>query len=260
MINDTSISSLIDSETSDDDSSCDDLSMPQLLLSLTSMDEELLFNDNGYIKQYKICNTLQGELFKAENINNGSYVAIKKTDKHLFAEQIANDQDKDNPSLQGFKFCVSENIIKESLILKYLTVDNCPIGDYIVKYIDNFESDTHYYLVMEYIDSEMNLKQFVTKSFEYINNGKLSLKSYHKMMKYLLWQLFVTINWLHQSMNCMSLQIQIYALFLIRYILIHVLINDPLFHFVMISAFCLGSSGLISLLLSRSGYTAEDEE
>eukprot|EP00483_Globobulimina_turgida_P012004 UN12026 len=81
------------------------------------------------------------------------------------------------------------------------------MGNYIVKYIDLFESNTDYYLVMQYIDSEINLKQFISKSRLYIKCGKLSLKEYQTMMKYLLWQLFVTVQWLHISMRCCHLDI-----------------------------------------------------
>ena len=165
------------------------------------MDEDALFNQNGYKKLYKLCDTLQGELYKAEIINNKydlhkHHVVIKKTDKTLLQQRITISDD-------GFNFCVSENIIKEALILQILTIHNCPIGNYIIKYIDFFESDSNYYLVMEYIESEMNLKQFINKAHQYINNGKLSIKSYQTSIKYLLWQLFVTITWLHQSLRCM---------------------------------------------------------
>ena len=184
-------------------------SMMTLLTNLAQMDEESIFYNNGYQKISKICDTLQGAMYKAiklekevlnVNYNNKfqskqSYVAIKQTNKSLFSEKIAIEDDDTT-------FCVSEDIIKEAMILKYLTVDNTPIGGYIVKYIDLFESDTDYFLVMEYIESEMNLKQFVSKSREYIKNGKLSANQYHKIVKYLLWQLFVTIQWLH-SMHCM---------------------------------------------------------
>ena len=55
---------------------------------------------------------------------------------------------------------------------------------------------------MEYIDSEMNLRQFVEIAFKYIQEKKLRLKYYQKIVKYVYWQLVVTVRWLHQCMSC----------------------------------------------------------
>eukprot|EP01083_Nonionella_stella_P200934 735409_1 len=165
--------------------------------------EEMIFYNNGYKIISTISDTLQGKLYKAAIINpfepnKQTFVAIKQTSKYLFNQQIAIEDD--------INFCVSENIIKEILTLKYLTIDHQPIGDYIVKFISSFESDTDYYLVMEYIESETNLKQFVTAARKHIKNGKLARNQYQKMMKYLLWQLYVTVEWLH-VMRCAHLDL-----------------------------------------------------
>eukprot|EP01084_Bolivina_argentea_P101903 182631_1 len=164
---------------------------------------DMVFIKNGYKKINTIKKTLQGELYKASIIANrndqSQYVAIKRTSKYLYKQNIAIED--------NINFCVSENIIKESLILKYLTVDHKPIGDYITTFIQFFQSDTDYFLVMEYIDTEMNLKQFISRASQYIQQGKLALVNYHKIIKYLLWQLFVTIQYLHDSMNCCHLDI-----------------------------------------------------
>eukprot|EP01084_Bolivina_argentea_P019007 35389_1 len=174
-------------------------SMHELLLNLTQINEDILLHNHGYRIMHKICDTMQGDLFKALNVNTNRFVAIKKTDKQLFAKRIAI-QDR-------IHFCVTENIIKEAHILKYLTVDNTPIGDYIVQYIDFFESGESYYLVMEYIASETDLKQFILKAKRYIQCGKMDIKAYQKTMKFLLWQLFVTVQWLHLSMKCCHLDL-----------------------------------------------------
>eukprot|EP01084_Bolivina_argentea_P312939 541832_1 len=174
-------------------STCSDFSIGifDLLNRISEVDEDCTLAEHGYTKVHKLSNTLQGDLWKAEDINTGKYVAIKRTEKSLLKQGIAIDPE-DNMSI-----CVSENIIKEAIILKHLTVDNHCIGNHIVEYIEMFESDTDYYLVMEYIQSEMNLKQFIAKANEYKNDNKLKLKHYQKIMKYLYWQLIVTINWMH---------------------------------------------------------------
>eukprot|EP01084_Bolivina_argentea_P168252 291829_1 len=116
--------------------------------------DDTIFRRNGYRKLKRISTTLQGELFKAIKMDKyQSNVCIKKISKYLCDNQITNED--------GYSICVSKNVIKEALLLKYLTIINQCIGGYIVNYIDFFESNTDYYLVTEYIESEMNLKQFI---------------------------------------------------------------------------------------------------
>eukprot|EP01083_Nonionella_stella_P146151 459261_1 len=165
----------------------------------TWVDEVLLFGKHGYNKVTKLRDTLQGELFKANQICSNRYVVIKKTNKSLFKERVAVED--------GMRLCVSENIIKEALILQHLTMNNHCIGDCIIQFIDYFESDTSHYLVLEYIESETNLKQFVSLAHRYISDGLLTLKEYKKAIKYLCWQLAVTMDWLHNSMHCCHLDI-----------------------------------------------------
>ena len=190
-----------DDEGSALDLGTDTMLVTQLLSSYTDIAEDTLFANHGYKKLKIITDTLQGKLYKAQKLddnktsdNVNQYVAIKKCNKLLLKEGIAI-QDEIN-------FVVSENIIKESVILKYLTFDNCPIGEYIIKFIDFFESNDDYYLVMEYVESEMNLKQLMYKAFEYINSNKMDYKEYQKVIKYIFWQLTVTVRWLHHDMNC----------------------------------------------------------
>eukprot|EP00483_Globobulimina_turgida_P004085 UN04093 len=150
-----------DSETFSDD----EIPLCQLLLQMEKTNEHLITHKNGYKYLDKICDTLQGELIKAEittaskSIAIGSYVAIKKSDKSLLEKHIAV-QDSMN-------FCVDENLIKEASILKKLTGNSS-----IVQYIDFFESDSYVYLVMEYIDNALNLKEFVNISYQLMRDGK----------------------------------------------------------------------------------------
>lgn len=188
----------------------DDISVIQLFSKIQSTQQQITFFKHGYKIMNKLCNTLQGELFKAISTKSSttesstiSCVAIKKTGKHLCGQRIAFEED--------ITFIVDENILKEALILKHLTVDNQCIGDYICKFKDFFECDENLYLVTEYIDSEMNLKQFIKKSFEYMKNGKLLRADYHKTVKYIMWQIAVTIHWLHDVYHCMYLCHKIYV-------------------------------------------------
>eukprot|EP01084_Bolivina_argentea_P245295 410702_1 len=152
------------------------VSFLDLLSKMSQMEEHSIFMDNGYNKFNTLTDTLQGQLIKAQRISDKKLVVVKKTNKILFEDEIAIQDE--------MSFCVAENIIKEALILKYLTVDNMSIGDHIVHFIDTFQTENDYYLVMEYIESEMNLKQFIQISHRYIKQGKLKLKQYQKIIKY----------------------------------------------------------------------------
>ena len=194
----------------------DNLTMTQLLMNLTEVDEDLTLEQHGYTRIRKICDTLQGELIEAEvksdennsakkrtissdhkeNVNGPKQierVAIKRTRKELFREKIAE--------YDGMTFCVEENIVKEALILHHLTIDNRSTANYVVRFVEFFESDEHFYLVMEYIEG-CNLLQFVEKAHEYINKGQLKVKEYHKIVKYIFWQLSAVLYWLHNDMSC----------------------------------------------------------
>eukprot|EP01084_Bolivina_argentea_P082965 150207_1 len=176
-----------------------DVDSTKSCMQLLITSENTIFQQNGYRKIKKICDTSQGELIKAYQFSNNQYVAIKKTNRLLFNECISIQDET--------TFCVSENIIKEALILQYLTVDNKCVGNYIVTFKNFFQSDTDYYLVIEYVESEMNLKQFVSIAHKYLKQGKLQLKEYQKTIKYLFWQLCVTLFWLHDSMQCCHLDL-----------------------------------------------------
>ena len=219
----------------------EDYSVSQLLLRLADVEQDVFLSQHGYKKEEILCDTIQGQLIKCKRVEsnmmkssssltmnslksgmkkwlNGDcssaankaneqdingYVAIKKTDKSLFNQRISK---QDN----GFNICVEENIKREAQILKYLTIDN-KSTEYITKYIDFFESETDYYLVMEYVDGKTNLKDFIKKAHQYINDGKLSLKDYQKIIKYIFWQISAVLHWLHNDMHCMSFSLCIHT-------------------------------------------------
>ena len=103
-------------------------------------------------------------------------------------------------------FVVEEDILKESVILNILTIANQPPADYIAKFIEFFEDENAFYLVMEYC-GDQNLLQFTENAHKYIKQKKLSLKEYQKMVKYLFWQICVMINWFHSAMHTCHLDL-----------------------------------------------------
>eukprot|EP01084_Bolivina_argentea_P200219 342406_1 len=176
------------------------------LLSMSNSDYDISAAQRGYKILHKICDTLQGQLLKAEKIrltptnysyeSVTNYVAIKKISKELHYQHITCRGD--------INFCVGENIKKEAIILKFITVDNKLNG--IVQFLDYFESESHLYLVTEYING-MDLKQFVHKAYLYIINGKLELKEYVKIIKFIMWQLSAILVWLHEAYHCTHLDL-----------------------------------------------------
>lgn len=182
----------------------DDILSYEFLMEISQNEQDTFLNQHGYKKIRKISDTLQGDIWEYQyispSISNSNqsepvHVAIKRTDKYLYHQNIAIQND--------FNFIVSEDIIKESKILKYLTLDNQPIGDCIVKYIDFIESETDYYLIQELVTFQYTLTEFVQIAHQYIENGQLDIKSYQKIVKFIFWQISVAIYWMHQDMSCM---------------------------------------------------------
>ena len=202
-------------EEEESDSQFPDLPWSQMISGLNGVDENIILSQRGYTRVRTISETLQGEIIECIKVetpttetndgnndndndkeNNIKHVAIKKTNKRLWKQKVSKEDEF------GMSFCIEDDILKQALILHHLSVDNTSSGDYIIKYIEFFESYKDFYLVMEYIEDDMNLKNFVEKAHEYINDGKLSLKEYQHFVKYILWQISAVIHWLHDDMHC----------------------------------------------------------
>eukprot|EP01084_Bolivina_argentea_P110116 196676_1 len=55
----------------------------------------------------------------------------------------------------------------------------------------------------------MNLHQFVEEAHQHIRNGKLDVKGYHRVIRFIFWQLSVLLHWLHDDMHCCHLDLQL---------------------------------------------------
>lgn len=151
--------------------------------------EEALFKNHQYGNPQNILNTKQGTFYKVSMIDMGFYgdafVSVKKYETKKYGRNIP---------------------FRETKILRYLTEGrsspNYFNDDYIIQYLEYFESHEASYLVTEHVDFKMNLAQFVDESIKKFNNKKMKLKHYQKIIKYIFWQLCLTIRWLHRSMNC----------------------------------------------------------
>ena len=124
-----------------DSEGSDSMPFMDLLLKLETSDQDWTWENNGYSVVHKICDTLQGELYKCRVEKDslpsapcGSFVAIKKTDKAMFDQKIAIKDE--------MTYLVDEDIVKEANVLKYLNG-----GNGIVQFLELFETESDYYLV-----------------------------------------------------------------------------------------------------------------
>lgn len=177
---------------------------------------------HGYKIMGTICTGLQGVLYEAEifdrnllinaaeqddknnrvniigHIDKHNHVVIKKTPKKLAHAKLAKED--------GFEMVVDEDIVKEMVLMHHITFDNK--AEYCVDFVNFFESDTDYYLIMEYV-GKYNLLQFTQKAHQYIDGKKLSLKEWKKIVRFLLWQIAVTLYWLHQDLRICHLDLKL---------------------------------------------------
>ena len=165
----------------------------------SELGEILVMKQKGYKLLHKMRNTLQGAMYKAQRIKDGLICAIKATSKVLHGSRTS-EQD-------GMSIIVEENILLEAIILHHLTVANTSVsGDYIVQFIDFFEDESNYYLIMEYVNG-VTLRDFTKKCHQMIQTKKLKLNHYKKICKYIFWQICCNINWLHNDINCAHLDL-----------------------------------------------------
>eukprot|EP01084_Bolivina_argentea_P078439 142325_1 len=201
---DSSMSFLMESKTDDEFESCSDsglFSMTDLLRDMYDMDEEILLNKHGYIKNRFISDLPQGIEFTATNSKNNQLVLIQKISKLLHSTKESIDED-------GFTFIVDNDIVKAANILRFLTNnDDEEESDFLIKFIDFFESDIDYYLVLEHVENSVTLIEFARIAYDYIGQKKLIKKEYQQTIKKLMWQLIILINWLHTKKNCCHLNI-----------------------------------------------------
>ena len=197
-----------ESETNINDNSptvatCSDSSfqMMEFLCCLETVEDDLVLIKHGYEMVRVICNTLQGELIEAavtklvdNPLHPNPHVAIKKIDKMPHINKLAE--------VDGMTFCVETDIVKEAMILKHLTVYNRCTANNIENFIDFFEGNGTLCLVVEYIESNMNLEQFVIEAHEYMESGKLKRKEYLQIIKYIFWEISVVLHWMHNDMHC----------------------------------------------------------
>ena len=106
-------------------------------------------------------------------------VAIKKISKKLHNRRVYKEKG-------GTNILIDEDVVKEAILLHYLTIDNKSTGGYICQLLSFFESPKYYYIVMEY-GGNCNLKQFVKRAHHFIQKKLLKISEWQKICKFLFW-------------------------------------------------------------------------
>eukprot|EP01083_Nonionella_stella_P135377 411831_1 len=128
-----------------------------------------IMSNVGYIDAVKITDSLQGSIWRSRHAETNLPVVIKITNKKLHEKQII--------IVNGTQYRVYEDILKEKMLLKYLSTDEtCPNS--LVKYLTEFESNINYYLIMS--DGGCPLISLINHAHEYISVGKIQISSWHR--------------------------------------------------------------------------------
>eukprot|EP01084_Bolivina_argentea_P290157 498346_1 len=198
-------------------SSSDSITTPKPITPILSINNKLDIScymlSKGYFLQNKIAKTLQGGIYGGISLNRGNFnneIVVKITNKQLHLSRMT--------LLNGNKIQIEENIISEMQILKYLTINgiNCNLNKYITPYIDFFDDNLNFYLIMK--NGGTSLFDFVLKAHNCIIQNKLSHFEWQNVSKILFKQMITFLNILHNKMNVCHLDIS----------LENILINDVL--------------------------------
>merc|ERR1719410_1819281 len=144
----------------------------------------------GCTNAYKVANSLQGSIWRAQTKNNtNENVVIKITDRDLHKKSKA--------MIQGHSYDVMEDVVAESSILKYVTErKECPKS--IVRFKQFLKSQTSFYFVME--DGGSSLFTFIKKAHQLLRTKQIDFAHWHKVVHVIFAQMVEAIAYIH-SLN-----------------------------------------------------------
>eukprot|EP01084_Bolivina_argentea_P069181 125936_1 len=162
-------------------------------LALHSVTDTLIAH--GYMPLHEVATALQGSIMKASRQTTTN--VIKITNKCLYNKHMT--------IVDGQELNVSEDILKETRILKYLTSHHPPRA--LAKFVDFFEDAKRFFLVME--DGGTNLFDFVVQCHGLLAKGCLEVSVWHSFLKIAMRQMVSVIEWMHTEMRCCHLDISL---------------------------------------------------
>eukprot|EP01084_Bolivina_argentea_P064886 118282_1 len=148
----------------------------------------------GITNAKKITNTLQGSIWRTSQYpwsNTSCDIlasVIKITNRRLHRHSLG--------VIAGTTFKVSEDILLEQSILKYLTEDkDCPKS--IVRYYKFVQTSTDFFLVME--DGGSCLFDFVRDAHRLIRKRKIALSEWRKVVVIVFKQVIQCVDFIHSK-------------------------------------------------------------
>eukprot|EP01084_Bolivina_argentea_P111988 199741_1 len=169
--------------------------------TLQSYSVENIIRKQGYIPLKRYTKTLQGSIWQVlRNVNNNNSPEtqiVKVTNKSLHNKKIAY--------INGKSYSVSEDIVKETAILRYLSDNQPPLELAIYKncFCDNY----NYFLVQE--DAGDGMFHFVQESHELIKKQLIDITEWHRLCKNAMSQMLNVLEWMHNQMNTCHLDISL---------------------------------------------------
>ena len=97
----------------------------------------------------------------------------------------------------GRQIKISENILKETRILRYLSSNNPPLS--LAKYVDFWYDKKRYYLVME--DAGNDFFDFIVKCHSLIEEKRISISEWHRFCRIAMKQMVDLVEWMHNTMQ-----------------------------------------------------------
>jgi len=166
-----------------------------------------VLHQKGYQILDKIQDCPQGAQWRANVLEEGSVcpgaigsvVSIKRMRKALGTVVDLKEF--------GITELAEEDVVREAAITKHCTLDIRASDRHILKFIDFFETQSEYFLVTEWDENLVSTKTFVDRAHVLMAEGLLRRKNYTKTVKYLLWQLLATLQWLHEAIGCCHLKL-----------------------------------------------------
>jgi len=155
----------------------------------------------GYFNSRKVTDTLQGSIWASRRKKSKESVIVKVTSRRLHAEGMI--------LVDGQKYAVSEDIVKEQEILKFLTVaarkaqqnGTLPPGaQRVVRFVDFFQSNSNFYFAMEH--GGHMLFDFVVRVHRYIETGKLDIAHWRHFVRALFVQIVDAVQFIHSHGVC----------------------------------------------------------
>lgn len=137
--------------------------------------------------------SLSGSVWSSRRKKSGESAIAKVTSRKLHQHGLI--------LLDGQKYAVQEDILKEKEILKFLTAQKGDVGaQRVVQHLDFFKSNSNFYLVMEH--GGHMLFDFVVRVHRYIEGGKLELAEWRRFVRVLFAQIVEAVQFIHRHGVC----------------------------------------------------------